>query len=143
MKRAVLIVGMLIFLFGAGAFGMSFVRTMHTTVDWYKQVFETMGIGGLIMLSSHYLDGIINFGKRVFVKDTKEISVSEVKNEPAKADDWSFLMVNYDHLGGLVDSNTLDQEGKDLCRKLQKKMLDLHYAKTIKNETATVPTTGK
>ncbi len=142
-KKLIMWAGIGLFLYGATALGFSFIYTdIKVTLDWYKQVMICMVSGVAITSISHYIDNIISFivgllpkkGQTIVdtTKTDKVTPVVEVKNN----DQWSFLEVNYDHLSALANQLT-KTEDKELCRQLQKRLLEIHHEATI-NTTATV-----
>lgn len=132
------VAGIVIFLLGAVALILSFFKPMHTTMEWYAQVFGLIISGAMVFICAPFINKLKELIHIPKIKSIKEIDVAQLIPVQIKtttqSEGWSFLIDNYDHLDILSKQLTKDgdEESVKLCRELQKRLLELHHANTIK-----------
>lgn len=129
-RIGLVLVGLTLALYGLGAFGLSFITQMETTISWYKTVAMCV-FGGLgLSVLGVYGNTVFSFLTRhISMPQAKDTKVLDPKIEVAGTG-WSFLIEHYDHLGELAKTLT-KQEDKDLCNTLRKRLLEIHHEQAI------------
>jgi hypothetical protein len=127
LRTGLIILGMVLFFYGAGAVAFSMVKPVKTTGQWYLAVSGFMVTGTLLGVGAYKILGTKETTNMGLIQNTDKAKILPDKIELDAKQLADFECMN--HLTTRF-SAAKDSEGIKLCRQLQDRIFELHHGKT-------------